>query len=200
MASSTIPAPGQWHVHVQTMERTHVYYTAGVFVDSPLRRVIGTYPRRVNVGDLVQIGAVMLDDATPFLPGRASATISAPRLGLRQEIRRWREELAKIDPPPLDGDTLPKDVARLAILNRRVKEGALFSRVASAGRLAIGGFPWNKVLRRGSAVTVNPNAPTLVGSFPIAQSGSYNVTVKVSGAAPSGLRFVRTDRVSVVAR
>ena len=77
------PAPGQWHLQVKTMEQTHVDYTAGVFVDSPLRLVIATYPRRVNVGDVVQIGAVMLDGATPFAPGRASMTTSAPRLGLQ---------------------------------------------------------------------------------------------------------------------
>ncbi len=72
------PAPGRWHVQVKTQEQTHVAYTAGVFVDSPLRLVLATYPRRVKVGDVVQIGAVMLDGTTPFDPGRASMAISAP--------------------------------------------------------------------------------------------------------------------------
>jgi hypothetical protein len=195
------PAPGQWHLQVTTMEQTHVDYTAGVFVDSPLRLVIGTYPRRVNVGDVVQIGAVMLDGATPFAPGRASMTISAPRLGLRQEIRRWRRELNGIEPPALDGDTMPGDVARLAVLNARKKKGEIFARQATAARLSQAAFPWDKALpRRRSAVTISPNAPTLVGNLQPAQPGSHNITVTVSGVTPSGLRFMRTDRLGIVAR
>jgi hypothetical protein len=195
------PAPGQWHLQVKTMEQTHVAYTAGVFVDSPLRLVIATYPRRVKVGDVVRIGAVMLDGAKPFAPGRASMTISAPSLGLRQEIKRWRRELNKIDPPALGGDTLPVDVARLAVLNTRLKKGELFARSSTAARLSHARFPWDKALpRRRSAVTIDPNAPTLVGNFQPAQPGSYNVTLAVSGVAPSGVRFVRTDRLGVVAR
>jgi hypothetical protein len=194
------PAPGRWHVQVGTMEQTHVTYTVGVFVDSPLRLVIGTYPRRVNIGDVVSIGVVMLDGSTPFVPGRASATISAPRAGLREEIGRWHDALKEIEPPKIHGDTLPTDVARLSVLNQRLKKGELFSRVATTNRLSRDRFPWNKALPRGSAVTVNPNAPTLTGSFAVAQLGSYNLTLNVSGVTPSGLRFVRTDRLSVVAR
>ncbi|MGH9384431.1 MAG: S8 family serine peptidase [Vicinamibacterales bacterium] len=195
------PAPGRWHVQVQTLEQTHVAYTAGVFVDSPLRLVIATYPRRVRVGDVVQIGAVMLDGPTAFAPGRASMTTSAPRLGLKQEIRRWRRDLNKIDPPSLDGDTLPADVARLAVLNTRLKKGEVFARGSAAARLLRARFPWDKALpRRRSAVTIDPNAPTLVGNFQPTQQGSYNFTLTLSGVTPSGLRFVRTDRLGIVAR
>jgi hypothetical protein len=49
-------------------------------------------------------------------------------------------------------------------------------------------------------VTIDPNAPTLIGDFQPAQPGSYNVTLTVSGVTPSGVRFVRTDRLGVVAR
>jgi hypothetical protein len=194
------PAPGRWHLQIQTMEQTHVTYTAGVFVDSPLRLVIGTYPRRLKVGDVVNFGAVMLDAATPFLPGRASATISAPRLGLQQEIRRWRDALNEIEPPKIDGDTLPIDVARLAVLNQRLKKGEVFSRVSTTNRLSCDRFSWKKALPPGSAVKVSPNAAALTGRFVASQSGSYNVTVNVSGVTPSGLRFVRKDRLSVVIR
>ena len=195
------PAPGRWHLQVQTMEQTHVAYTAGAFVDSPLRLVIATYPRRIRAGDVVQIGAVMLDDTTPFGSGRAALTVSAPTLGLKQELRRWRRELNTIEPPAVSGDTLPADVARLAVLSTRLKKGEVFARRSSAGRMSRGAFPWTRALpRRTSAVTIPANAPTLVGDFQPAQPGSYNVTVTVSGATPSGVRFVRTDRVGIVAR
>ena len=72
---------------------------------------------------------------------------------------------------------------------------------STAARLSRDRFPWDKALpRRRSAVTIDPNAPTLVGSFQPSQPGSYNLTVTVSGVTPSGLRFVRTDRLGVVAR
>jgi hypothetical protein len=195
------PAPGRWHLQVQTMERTHVTYTAGMFVDSPLRLVIGTYPRRIKVGDVVQIGAVMLDDATPFASGRASLTVSAPSLGLKEEIRRWRRELDTIEAPAVSGDTLPLDIARLAVLSTRLKKGEIFARGSTTARLRADQFPWDKVLpRRRAAVPIARNAPTLVGAFQPAQPGSYNFTVTVSGATPSGVRFVRTDRLALVAR
>lgn len=194
------PAPGRWHVQIQTLEHTHVTYTVGVFVDSPLRLVVGTYPRRLRVGDVVNVGTVMLEGGTPFLPGRTSATISAPRLDVRQEVQRWREALRGIEPPTLEGDTLPADVARLAALSKRLKRGEVFSRVASTHRLSRNQFPWNKALPRGSALKMRPNAPTATGSFVASQAGSYNVTVKVNGVTSSGSRFVRTDRVSVVVR
>ena len=195
------PAPGRWHVQVKTQELTHVAYTAGVFVDSPLRLLLATYPRRVKVGDVVQIGAVMLDGTTAFDPGRASMAVSAPTLGLREEIRRWRRDLKGIEPPVLGGDTLPVDVARLAVLSTRLKKGEVFARGSTAARLARGRFPWAKALpRRRSTVAIDPNAPTLVGNFQPSQPGSYNLTVTVNGVTPSGMRFVRTDRLGVVAR
>jgi hypothetical protein len=92
-------------------------------------------------------------------------------------------------------------VARLAVLSTRLKKGEIFARGSTAARLARGRLPWDKALpRRRSAVTVDPNAPTLVGDFQPSQPGSYNVTVTASGVTPSGLRFVRTDRVAVVVR
>jgi hypothetical protein len=195
------PAPGRWHLQVKTMEQTHVTYTAGVFVDSPLRLVLGTYPRRIKAGDVVQIGAVMLDDVTPFASGRASLTVSAPNLGLKEEIRRWRHELNRIEPPAVAGDTLPADVARLAVLSTRLKQGEIFARGSTATRLRTDQFPWDKALpRRKAAVAIGRKAPTLVGAFQPTHPGSYNFTVTVSGATPSGVRFVRTDRVGVVAR
>lgn len=194
------PAPGRWHLQVETLEQTHVSYTAGVFVDSPLRLVIGTHPRRFKVGDIVNIGAIMLDDGKPFLPGRTSVTISSPRLGLRDEMKRWREALREIEPPSIKGDTLPADLARLVALSQRLKKGEVFSRVSTRSRLSRDRFAWNKALPRGSAVKITANTPTLVGSFVASQTGSHNITVNVNGVTPSGLRFVRTDRVSVVVR
>jgi hypothetical protein len=194
------PAPGPWHMQVTTLELTHVTYTASVFVDSPLRLVIGTYPRRVKVGDIVQIGAVMLDGTTPFPLGRASASLSSPRLSLKEEIRRWRDKLQNIEPPKIDGDTLPTDFARLAVLSRRLAKGEVFARVEATHRLSRAQFPWNRARPRGSGVAVPPNAPTLALSFRVTQAGSHNVTVTTTGAAPGGMRYVRKERVSIVAR
>jgi subtilisin family serine protease len=195
------PAPGRWHLQVETMERTHVSYTAGVFVDSPVRLVIAAYPRRVKVGDVVQVGAIVLDEGTPFAPARAAVSISAPRLGLRQEVRRWRRELNKLDPPPMSADTLPVDVARLAMLKAQSNNREIFARHSTATRTSRARFPWDKALPRGrAAVRIDPGVATQVAEVRPAQAGSYNVTVTASGVTPSGMRFVRTDRIAFVAR
>ncbi len=67
-------------------------YTAGVFVDSPVQLVIGTYPRRVKVGDVVQIGAVMLDGATPSPQGSNDDLGAEPRLAAGDQALAARAE------------------------------------------------------------------------------------------------------------
>ena len=103
---------------------------------------------------MVQIGAVMLDGIDAVSPGQGiDDDLGADALACSEEIRRWRRDLKEIEPPAMGGDTLPVDVARLAVLSTRLKKGEVFARGSTAARLSRDRFPWDKALpRRRSAV------------------------------------------------
>lgn len=195
------PAPGRWRVEVRTLERTHVRYTAAVFVDSPLRLVLVTHPRRVRTGNVVRIGALVLDGPQPFANVPASAIISAPTRSLADELDRWRPKLSRIRPRKLrGGDTMPDDIRRLAVLQTQLAgKGDLFARQQTSVRLSRGRFPWDEAVRSWPDVSLDRGEPALISAFRAPQPGSYNLTVTAAGTVPrSRLRFVRKDRVSLL--
>jgi Mg-chelatase subunit ChlD len=197
------PAAGQWRIEVSTTERTHLRYTAGVFLRSPLRLVLARHPRRVRAGQAIRLAAVMLDGKKPFANVPASAVISAPSLSLAGLIKKHRRALDGIDPPKLKGgDSLPKDIARLMVLQDRLRnEGDLFARKATSQRLARDTtFPLAGAVLSRPDVRLDPGTPVLATTFSgTSQAGSYNFAVSVSGTAPgSGVRFVRKELASVL--
>jgi subtilisin family serine protease len=194
------PMPGQWRIEVNTIERTHVRYTAGVFLRSPLRLVLAHAPRILRAGDRLQLGAIMFDDRVPFANSAAQAIVSAPTLGLEKLIEKHRRALDRLEPVKIpDGDVLPVDIARLIGLERQDGMKALFARKASRLRLPRGRFPLRDAILSRPDITLDPNEPMLTGTFGGAgEAGSYNVVVTVTGSSPrSGRRFVRKDLVSV---
>ena len=196
------PAAGQWRMEVSTMEQTHLRYTAGVFLRSPLRLLLALHPRRVRAGQAIRLGAVMLDGRKPFANFPANATISAPSLGLVRLIENFRRELDQINPPKLrGGDTLPKDIARLLVLQRRLKgKEDLFARKSSSLRMAREPFPLTEAVLSRPDVKLDPNVPVLASTFTgTGEAGSYNIAVPVNGTIPAQ-PSVRARAVSVLAR
>ncbi len=194
------PMPGQWRIEVNTIERTHVRYTAGVFLRSPLRLVLAHAPRIIRAGDRLQLGAIMVDGRDPFANSAAQAIVSAPTLGLKKLIEKHRRALDRLEPVKIpDGDVLPVDIARLIGLERQEGMKELFARQASRLRLPRGRFPLRDAILSRPDVKLDPNEPMLTGTFGGAgEAGSYNVVVTVTGSSPrSGRRFVRKDLVSV---
>jgi hypothetical protein len=194
------PAAGKWRIEVSTSARTHTRYTAAVFLRSPLRLVL-RHPRRVALGKEIHFGAAMLDRREPFNSVRGAASVSAPRLGLAEWAKKFRRELDQVDPPKLaGGDVLPGDVARLIALGQGKEADALFARRALRVQL------WPRRLKVEDAaplprgIKLDPEEPLAAGVVrDTEQQGSYNVAVTVTGTAPrTGLRFVRTDQISVL--
>ena len=192
--------PGQWRIEVNTIERTHVRYTAGVFLRSPLRLVLAHAPRVIRAGDRLQLGAIMFDDRDPFANSAAQAIVSAPTLGLKKLIEKHRRALDRLDPVKVpDGDVLPVDIARLIGLERQDGMKDLFARKATRLRLPRRRFPLRDAILSRPDIKLDPNEPMLTATFGGAgEAGSYNVVVTVTGSSPrSGRRFVRKDLVSV---
>jgi hypothetical protein len=194
------PAAGRWRIEVTTSERTHVRYTAAVFLRSPLRLVL-LHPRRVLAGEAIRLGAAMLDGRGQFNHFRVNAAVSAPSLSLARWTEKFRRELDRIDPPKLaGGDTVPDDIARLTVLQQDPASAELFARRITRIQLTRSRLTLDDAVQSPPDVLLDPNEPGLAGAFSgTGQQGSYNIAVTASGTAPgSGLRFVRKELVSVL--
>ncbi len=194
------PAPGEWTIEVTTAGSTHVRYTAGAFVRSPLRLLLAHHPATVSVGTPLDLAAVLLDGQDAATLSRASASVSRPAAGLPQLIDMFRPRLDTIAVPALPGgDTLPDDIARLRLLQKRKPD--LFEHVTARVKLGpTQNFPLDQAVLSRPGIHLAPGTPALTGSFAdTTQPGGYNVTVRLSGVSPSsGTRFVRKEMMSVL--
>ena len=103
------PMPGQWYVEVTTDRDTHMRYTVGGFVRSPLRLLVPIFPKRIVCGMPIQISARVLEGRWPIKGFRAKAHVVAPSLDIRGAMRRYRSQLKEIRPPQtVRGDKLPR--------------------------------------------------------------------------------------------
>jgi subtilisin family serine protease len=194
------PAEGQWRIEVSTLETTHVRYTAGVFLRSPLRLAL-LHPRRVAAGQPIRFAATMVDGKQPFADVRIDVNVSAPSSSFAHWAKRHRRALDRIEPPKLPGgDTLPHDVARLTAFKDAKALAELVHRPVSRARLTRGRPALDNGIWSPVDVSVDPRATVLSGIFNgTSEPGSYAVTFTATGAAPrSGRRFVRRDQFTVL--
>lgn len=176
------PAPGLWHVEVETSLEQHTRYTVGGFVRSPIDVRLAVRPTRLSPGSPLVVG---LDLRRTKLATRvaATATVTAPTMGFPTIWEKFKDHLDRVEPMQFDkGDGPPDDIARLmAVHPVLLKEGVdVFARRAQ--RVALSAFKGRGGMSGRFAGT--------------AEAGSYNVRVKVSGVAGRS-KFVRQDMVSV---
>lgn len=193
------PAPGQWFMEVSTALETHTRYTAAGFVRSPVRIQVAQTPRLVVPGGTLAVALRAWDGKLPLAGMRAAARLSAPVAGVPTLLKKYKSQLADIRPPRLPkGDVLPKPIAQLAVLRKRLMQAGkpdLFAR----------SYAELKMIRASPPVLVGAGLPaslavagTLLGkTTATAESGSYNLVVQASGMA-SGGRFVRKELISVL--
>lgn len=180
------PLAGQWTVEIETAEHTHVRYTVGAFVTSPLRLDPSVRPLRARRNRPVTIDAALVDPRARIRHVTADAQVIGPTHSLASTIARFRRQLDAID-PAFTADPVPPDVARLLTLRAQ--------RLAAGQSDVFGHRSFPVRLARGRTA----RASTMTGTLPSApEAGSYNVVVTARGISPlTGTRFVRKDLVSV---
>lgn len=224
------PTPGQWFVEVATLGDTHVRYTVGGFVRSPLRLMVALRAGRVIPGATLSVATQMFDGKSQFSGFSASQKIIQPGLSVASLLKKFKTQLRDINPGTLPGgDVLPPDIARLTALRTQmlkarkpdpfihnVKTVALRNvRLADLPRLNFRGLPdigapgldvpgvsTPSPIPLDQPVPLSTISSILVGQFTdTREPGSYNVVVNASGTSPvSGTRFVRKTLVSVLVK
>lgn len=118
------PTAGQWFVEVTTFGTTHVRYTVGGFVRSPLRLFVSLLPRLVVAGARLTITAQVFDGQTPIKSIRAGTRVIAPTLSIAGLLTKYKTQLKQIRPiPAVGGDRLPPNIAKLAALRIKMLKG-----------------------------------------------------------------------------
>lgn len=223
------PMPGKWYVEVATAGDTHVRYTVGGFVKSPLHLSVSLRPSRGLATLPLNITARVVEGQLPLAGFRASARVVSPSLGIPALLAKYKAQLQAIKPGrAAGGDGVPVAIAKLRTLNAkrlRTQKPDLFTHevqpvalrsVAPDTALRVDDWAVAEALPielervraagadRGLAQPAHLAAlpGVLVGQFRgTQQPGSYNVIVNVEGISPSSnTRFVRKELVSVLVR
>lgn len=171
------PAPGLWHVEVETAGDTHTRYTVGGFVESPIiiHAKVGS---RVRPGSPIEVS---VDSGKPVSRLSATAVVTAPVMGLPTVRTKFEKELADIRPVKFTEDVPPGDIPKLLALHALLLDRGTDIFARRARRLGLSG---------------DPGAP-LTGRFhTTGEEGSYNARITVSGLAGRS-RFVRQELLSV---
>lgn len=111
------PMPGQWFIEVSTLGDTHVHYTVGGFVRSPIRIAIHLHPRHFASGTPLVIAAQIFDSDRLITGYHAKARVFSPSLSIKNLWRKFRRQLKDLDiNQDFNGDKLPLDIAKLNYL------------------------------------------------------------------------------------
>lgn len=206
------PMPGQWFIEVSTAGETHVHYTAGGFVKSPLKLLVTLLPRQIVASMPIAIAARVFEDKKLVQDLRSDVKVIAPSLSLAGLQTKFKTQLQSIRPLQVPGgDKLPTDIGKLlALRNKLLRENkpdilATVSTPTTIKDLTVADL---RNLGLGSLLPDNPSLSPAArlgihaGQFKkTEQQGSYNAVVTVNGAAPdSGTRFVRKAMISVLVK
>jgi hypothetical protein len=115
------PMPGRWYVEVSTVNETHLRYTVGGFVRSPLRLAVSLRPARVLATLPFNIGAQVFDGKLPIFGFKGDTQVVRPNLSIPGLLAKYKNQLKDINPgKPAGADTLPLDIAKLIVLRNRL--------------------------------------------------------------------------------
>jgi subtilisin family serine protease len=208
------PAAGQWFVEVTTAGETHLRYTVGGFVRSPLRLLVSIKPQQIIAGMPINIAAQVFDGKFPITGFKSNIHVAGPALSIAGLLGKYKAQLKDIQPAKLPGgDTLPSDIGKLVTLRVRIlkdKKPDPFAHTVWPVTLRSATIADLQRLRFEHLITpvapVLPVAPSipgvLAGRFTYTkQQGSYNVVMTVTGSSPiSQTRFVRKMLSSVIVK
>jgi hypothetical protein len=113
------PMAGKWYVEVSTLGETHVRYTVGGFVRSPLRLFVKSL-NRLAPGGVLSVATQVFDGKFPISGFRATKQIVGPTLSVAALLKKFKTKLRDIKPAMPGGDTLPRDIAKLVTLRAQM--------------------------------------------------------------------------------
>jgi hypothetical protein len=118
------PMAGQWLVEMTTFGNTHVRYTVGGFVRSPLRLVVSLLTKVVVAGMPLTIATQVFDGQQLIKGFKADTRVIAPVLSISGLQAKFKTQLATIKPiRTVRGDRMPQDISKLvALRNNLVKD------------------------------------------------------------------------------
>jgi hypothetical protein len=129
------PIPGQWFVEVKTHENTHVRYTVGGFVKSPLKLAASLFPKHAVRGVPITIAAQVYNGKMPIKGFAATCNVKTLATGIPDLMAKYASQLQKIVVSSR-GDKMPQDMAKLAALrNKMLKETDIFATASSTVNL-----------------------------------------------------------------
>jgi subtilisin family serine protease len=119
------PAPGRWKIQVKTQGENHLRFTAGAFVNSPLKLAVTVNSLHIAPNLPVSVISRIIDNGRPIRTFTTTNTITAPTMSLAATVDKYKRDLDKIN---LDAATLKEfndpTIAKLAILqNTMMKAG-----------------------------------------------------------------------------
>ncbi|MFC7615592.1 S8 family serine peptidase [Actinokineospora soli] len=167
------PAPGLWHVEVETSRDSHTRYTVGGFVDSPIR-VRTKISDRIRPGDPISLSA---DADKPVTRLSGTAIVTAPVMGLPTLRTKFEQELRDIDPVRFPEDAPPDDIPRLLALHAHLLEKKIdiFERRSRRlGLTALPGSPSPATSRRRTRRAATASASTWRASRAAPSSSARN--------------------------
>jgi subtilisin family serine protease/Mg-chelatase subunit ChlD len=215
------PAPGRWYVEVKTHRRTHVRYTVGGFVQSPIRLELSVPPNSVDAGMPLRIASHVVDGERLLQDWQQTGYVVSPVHSLSSLARIYDAQLAKLRPVKVaGGDSIPMNIAKLFALQAKLikeKQADLFSHAKrslkfSNAKLAeieqlfcSGHFEAHKHLAGMAGVksseAQSESSARLASFSQTAEQGSYNAVLTATGLSPiSNSRFVRKQLISIVVR
>jgi len=217
------PPAGDWVVQVETAADTHVRFTVGGFVQSPIQLAVEA-PLAVAAGTSIPLEARLTEDGAPLHDARLAGWITRPVMGLDRVRQRFQRQMGALDLPTIRQEPeLPEAIARLAALRAQLVGGGKPDPLAhireelplhaprvdlqharalpaspQAGPTRIAG----NALRRGRiAIPATVRDPGFFRQIEATESGSTSVVVTASGVAPqAGCRFQRLQMASVRVR
>jgi hypothetical protein len=115
------PAAGQWFIEVTTAGETHLRYTVGGFVRSPLRLMVSLRPQPIIAGMPINIAARVFDGKSPIAGFKSSVQVAGPTLSVSNLLTKYKAQLKDLQPAKLPGgDTLPPDIGKLMTLRAKM--------------------------------------------------------------------------------
>jgi subtilisin family serine protease len=108
------PRAGKWRVEIRTLERTHLRYTVGAFVKSPLRLLTQVNPKNAIRNIPLKVTAQVFDGKDQIKRFKANVRVTALPTGIGGLLAKHKDQLRRVKIQRVVGhDKIPRDLNKL---------------------------------------------------------------------------------------